>query len=111
MGLLVNGRWSTRPHASDEDGRFVRTQTQFRHWVTPDGASGFTPEAGRYHLYVSLACPWAHRTLIYRSLKKLEAAISVSVVEPLMAESGWAFGDVDGAVPDSVDDAQFLHQV
>ena len=111
MGLLVDGRWSTRPHASDKDGRFIRTETQFRHWVTPDGASGFTPEPGRYHLYVSYACPWAHRTLIMRKLKGLEHAISLSVVDPLMGEAGWHFSDGPGCVTDSVNGVSYLSEI
>ncbi len=108
MGLLVNGVWQDRPlDTKSTGGRFERAQTLFRNWITPDGAaglsgdSGFKAEAGRYHLYVSLACPWAHRTLIFRKLKKLEDFISVSVVHPLMLEEGWTFDDYPGATPDT----------
>jgi predicted RNA-binding Zn-ribbon protein involved in translation (DUF1610 family) len=96
MGLLVEGRWQDQWYAS-KDGSFQREQAQRRHWITADGSagpsgeSGFAAEAGRYHLYVSLACPWAHRTLILRKLKGLEELIDVSVVSYLMLENGWTF--------------------
>ncbi len=97
MGQLVDGVWSDQqPRLTD--GRFTRTQTVFHHWVTPDGQAGpsgdggFAAEPGRYHLYVSHACPWAHRTVIFRKLKQLEDVISLSVVEPLMGAGGWEFG-------------------
>jgi putative glutathione S-transferase len=111
MGRLVEGRWTTEWYQPDAKGRFVRGETAFRDRVTADGSSGFPAEAGRYHLYVSLACPWAHRTLILRALKKLEAAISVSVVDPFMAERGWTFSDGPGCVPDTVNGAETLWQV
>jgi glutathionyl-hydroquinone reductase len=109
MGLLVDGIWRDQWHdTASTDGRFVRTPTRYRNWVTADGApgpsghGGFLAAAGRYHLYVALACPWAHRTLIFRKLKKLEPAISVSVVEPLMLSDGWVFGPPGGATADAV---------
>jgi putative glutathione S-transferase len=108
MGLLVDGVWQDRWYdTASTGGRFVRAESRFRNQVTADGSSGFKAEAGRYHLYVSYACPWAHRTLIFRVLKGLEAAISVSVVEPLMLEHGWTFAK--GA--DALHGARFLHQV
>lgn len=108
MGLLIDGVWQDRWYdTASTGGRFVRAESRFRDRVTADGSSGFKAEAGRYHLYVSYACPWAHRTLIFRVLKGLEAAISVSVVEPLMLEDGWTLAD--GA--DTVNDARFLHQI
>lgn len=98
MGLLVNGVWQDQWYdTKSTGGRFERTVTNFRHWITPDGEAGPSGEAGfkaeraRYHLYVSLACPWAHRTLIFRKLKKLEDIVPVSVVHPLMREEGWTF--------------------
>lgn len=116
MGLLVDGIWKDEGHEV-RAGRFVRMPTSFRSWVTPDGdpgpsgQGGFTAEPGRYHLYVSLACPWAHRTLIFRKLKGLEDVISLSVVEPLMASEGWVFGSGAGAVADFVNHKQRLADV
>lgn len=118
MGLLIDGQWADHWYDTlSNNGRFVRSDAQFRHWITPDGSAGptgiggFKAEAGRYHLYVSLACPWAHRTLIFRKLKALESMISVSVVNPLMADHGWTFDDADGVIPDPLHDARYLHQV
>ena len=108
MGLLLDGVWKDQDHdTSAAGGRFVRPQTRFRNWVTADGTAGPTGEggfpaaAGRYHLYVALACPWAHRTLIFRKLKKLEDVISVSVVEPINIEYGWVFGPPGSATADT----------
>jgi putative glutathione S-transferase len=98
MGLLIDGKWVDEWYdTSATGGRFVRSEAQCRNWITPDGRAGptgengFRAEAGRYHLYVSLACPWAHRTLIFRALKGLERMIGVSVVHPWMGEHGWTF--------------------
>jgi putative glutathione S-transferase len=113
MGKLVNGKWVPADFASP-DGAFRRLPTTLRNWVTPDGApgptgsGGYKAEAGRYHLYVSRACPWAHRTLIFRKLKKLEPLISVSVVEPLMLDDGWTFSE---ALPDHIGHHKFLRDV
>ncbi|SEB11314.1 glutathione S-transferase family protein [Paraburkholderia sartisoli] len=118
MGLLVNGQWQDQWYDTKATGgRFVRKDAAFRNWITADGSAGpsgvggFKAEAGRYHLYVSLACPWAHRTLILRALKGLEEMISVSVVHWLMLEDGWTFADGPGVVPDTVNHARLLHQV
>jgi len=118
MGLLIDGQWVNKWYDTDStQGRFVRTEAQYRHWITadgsvgPSGGGGFQAEAGRYHLYVSLACPWAHRTLIFRVLKGLEDMISVSVVNPLMREHGWTFGPDDGVIADPLNGADYLHQV
>jgi len=112
MGLLIDGQWHDQWYdTKSTNGRFVRQDAPFRDWVTADGSSGFEAEPNRYHLYVSLACPWAHRTLIYRKLKKLENVISLSVVDPLMAEQGWTFSDGPRCIPDSVNGARYLHQV
>ena len=118
MGLLVDGKWQDRWYdTSKAGGRFIRSDSQFRNWVTVDGSAGptgtggFKAEAGRYHLYVSLACPWANRTMIFRSLKGLEEYITVSVVHWYMAENGWTFDAADGVIPDPVNHARYLHQV
>lgn len=118
MGLLIDGQWHDQWYdTASTGGRFERSQAQFRNWVTPDGSAGptgragFRAEAGRYHLYVSLACPWAHRTLILRVLKGLEAMIGVSVVNPYMGKDGWTFEPAPGVVADPVGAADFLYQV
>lgn len=91
MGLIINGKWADQWYdTKSSDGKFVRQESRFRNQISEEGP--FKPEAGRYHLYVSLACPWAHRTLIFRKLKQLEDTISVSVVEPEMLENGWELG-------------------
>jgi putative glutathione S-transferase len=102
MGLLVNGVWRDKWYdTKSQGGAFRRPETRFRDRVTAGGASGFKAAAGRYRLYVSLACPWAHRTLIFRKLKRLEAAIPVSVVDPIMGPEGWTFSDNPGCTPDT----------
>ena len=109
MGMLIDGVWHDRWYdTKSTGGRFERQKTAFRNRVTADGSSGFPAEPGRYHLYVSLACPWAHRTLIFRRLKGLEDVISVSVVHYLMAEQGWSF---TAELPDHVNGFKHLHQV
>ncbi len=118
MGKLVNGTWHDVWYETKKSGgRFVRPDAGFRNWITGDGSpgptgeGGFAPQKGRYHLYVSLACPWAHRTLIFRKLKGLEEFVSVSVVNFLMGASGWTFEDGVGVIPDPLFDSDFLHQV
>ncbi|MBF2026811.1 MAG: glutathione S-transferase family protein [Oscillatoriales cyanobacterium C42_A2020_001] len=111
MGMMVDGKWTTEWTERDTSGKFNRMPTKFRNWVTADGSSGFKAEADRYHLYVSLACPWAHRTLIMRSLKGLQKAIGVSIVDPILSEKGWAFSDAPGAIPDSVNHTQYLQEI
>jgi glutathionyl-hydroquinone reductase len=111
MGLLIEGRWSDNWYEADESGAFKRPETQFRRRVTADGSSGFPAEPGRYHLYVSFACPWASRTLIFRALKRLKDVISVSVVHPFMGERGWTFDDYPGTVPDTVNGCRYLYEV
>lgn len=119
MGQLVNGVWDPAWYdTAKTGGRFERTVTRFRNWVTPDGApgptgeGGFAAEAGRYHLYVSYACPWAHRTLIFRALKGLEPLIDVSVVHPDMLADGWTFATgFPGTTGDRLHGAAFLRDV
>ena len=117
MGLLIDGRWVDQWYdTSSTGGRFIRSDAQFRSWITADGSAGpggedgFRAEAGRYRLYVCLACPWAHRTLIFRALKGLEDMIPVFVVNPYMAENGWTFEPGEGVVPDP-DGARYLYEV
>jgi putative glutathione S-transferase len=112
MGLLVDGEWRDVWYdTASTGGAFKRADASFRQRVTRDGSSGHPAAAGRYHLYVSFACPWAHRTLIVRALKGLEAAISVSVVDPLMLEHGWEFSDGPGCVPDPIFGAARLYEI
>lgn len=117
MGELIDGRWVDQPRKSGPDGRLAHTESAFRNWITPDGRpgptgqNGFAAQPGRYHLYVSLACPWAHRTLIVRALKGLDALISVSVTHWLMAENGWTFEPGDGVVADPLCHAHALYEV
>ena len=117
MGKLVDGVWRDVWYdTKSTGGRFVRTNASFRNWITPDGKNApsgkaFEAEAGRYHLYVSYACPWAHRTLIFRKLKGLEDMISVSVVNHFMGSQGWTFHEGDGVIPDPILDAEFLHEI
>ena len=112
MGMLVNGTWTDQWYdTSSTGGRFVRKAAAFRDRITADGAPGYRAESGRYHLYVSYACPWAHRTLIYRKLKGLEDHITVSVVNPLMLADGWTFETGEGVVPDPINQFAKLHQV
>lgn len=110
-GMLVGGEWKTERQWQNTDGRFVRSMTSFRDWVTADGSSGFPAEAGRYHLYIAWACPWAHRTAIMRKLKGLEDVIGLSAVGSFMGEDGWAFYDEPGVIPDSVNGARYLREV
>ncbi|MEI2605024.1 glutathione S-transferase C-terminal domain-containing protein [Erwinia aphidicola] len=112
--MLVNGKWTAEWHpvqATDEKGGFVRQTSSFRHWVSADGSTAFAAEPDRYHLYVALICPWASRTLIARRLKGLEAVVSVSVVEPQLTDEGWHFGDFPGADRDTLNHADYLHQL
>ncbi len=118
MGLLVDGVWQDRWYdTAKSGGRFLRSESRFRNWVTPDGAAGptgeggFAAEAGRYHLYISRACPWAHRTMIFRALKGLGGAVSFSVTHWLMAEQGWSFEPGPGVVPDTVNGARYMHEI
>ncbi|MBD2461122.1 glutathione S-transferase family protein [Oscillatoria sp. FACHB-1407] len=111
LGILVDGRWVSDRDQEDKQGRFVRPDTTFRNRITADGSSGYKAEPGRYHLYVSLACPWAHRTLIVRALSGLTEAISVSVVDPVIEDNGWEFSDAPGTIPDEVNQAHYLWEI
>lgn len=111
MGLLIEGKWSTEWYKPNEKGQFVRTTTTFRDRITADGSSGFKAEADRYHLYLSLACPWAHRTLIMRKLHGLEEAITISIVDSYMGDDGWAFSSNAGCIPDMVNGCNLLRDV
>ncbi|MGB8430815.1 MAG: glutathione S-transferase family protein, partial [Pseudolabrys sp.] len=116
MGLLVDGVWQDDVSRT-KDGHFVRPTTLFRSWVTPDasagpsGEDGFAAEPGRYHLYVSLACPWAHRTIIFRKIKALENVISLSAVSPNMGREGWTFNKSEGSTGDDVNGKSKLSEV
>lgn len=118
MGLLIEGKWHDQWYdTASTGGKFKRSESAFRNWVTPDGApgpdgeGGFEAEPGRYHLYVAYACPWAHRTLIFRKLKALENMITLSVVNPIMKEHGWTFRPGYKVAGDPIHNAEFLHQV
>lgn len=117
-GQLINGQWNTKDEFADDDGKFKRDESQFRGWITadgsdgPDGQKGFKAESRRYHLYVSYACPWAHRTLIFRHLKSLEEHIDVSVVSPYMLDNGWELDDeFPGSTGDKLYGFQYMHQI
>lgn len=118
MGLLVEGSWCTDWYdTKSTGGKFVRKDSSFRNWITaggepgPSGVGGFKAESGRYHLYVSLACPWAHRTLIFRALKGLQDMITVSVVNAFMGDEGWTFEPGEGVIEDSVNHRICMHEI
>ena len=118
MGLLIDGRWTQETSDSrNEKGRYQRRDSVFRNWVTangapgPSGNGGFVAAPGRYHLYISHACPWAHRTMIMRSLKGLDDQIDYSVVNWLMAENGWTFDDGPGVIADPLNKAEYMYHV
>ena len=119
MGLLVDGTWTDQWYDTEStNGKFVRSSSQFRNWITPDGSAGptgsdgFAAESGRYHLYVSYACPWAHRALIFREIKGLSEHISVSAVHPDMLDNGWTFHtDTYGATSDTLYGHNFAHEI
>ena len=117
-GLFVDGVWQSQWYDTTKTGgRFVPTEPLYRNWVTPDGSpgpsgqGGFPAERGRYHLYVSLACPYAHRTVIFRKLKKLDTVISMSILEPVMGEQGWEFGTGPGTIADTINGKQRLGEI
>jgi putative glutathione S-transferase len=117
MGYLLDGVWHEDALPNDERGRFIRQASKFHNWITPDGSpgpsgeGGFKAEAGRYHLYISLACPWAHRTLIFRALKQLENVISLSIVDPIMGADGWVFSPAPGSILDTAEGKSRLSEI
>ncbi len=116
MGLLVDGVWQQEGQRT-QDGHFIRPTARFRNWVTSDGSpgpsgeGGYAAESGRYHLYVSLACPWAHRTVIFRKLKGLENIVSMSVVSPDMLQDGWTFNKNEGSTGDTANGKSRLSEI
>jgi glutathionyl-hydroquinone reductase len=110
-GMMVDGVWKTEGDIPRENGRFRRSTTSFRGWISSDNGTDFPAEAGRYHLYVAWACPWAHRTAIMRRLKGLEDAVGLSAVGSFMGDDGWAFYDEPGVIPDDVNGAFYLREV
>ena len=115
MGVLIEGKWKDGelPQETGKTGEFKRADSQFRNWITADGSSGFKAEPGRYHLYVAHACPWAHRTMIYRAVKKLDGAISMSYAIPGLKEQGWTYEsrpEFPECVPDTVNGFHYLHE-
>lgn len=111
LGILKDGKWIPERDQEDEEGKFIRPSTTFRDKITADGSSKFKAEAGRYHLYISWACPWACRTDILRELKGLQDVISMSVVGAEIKDNSWEFTDEPGSIPDTVNNAQYLWQI
>ena len=118
MGLLIEGKWHTDWYdTKSTGGKFQRTASGFRNWITKDGSPGLTGKGGfkaepdRYHLYVSLACPWAHRALIFRKLKGLEELITISSVNSFMGDQGWTFEPGNGVIADNVNHKSRLHEI
>lgn len=112
MGMLVEGQWESNPElATVQAGKFNRPESQFRQWVTADGSSAFQPQSERYHLYLSYACPWAHRTLIMRHLKGLQDCITVSMVDPVLTDQGWSFGQSGNQAIDALFHSKYLHEL
>ena len=112
LGILIDGKWISKREQEDSQGRFIRPNTTFRNKITADNSSGFKAETGRYHLYISWACPWAHRTAIMRKLKGLEDAIGLSVVAAVIDQNSWEFSDSEpGCIPDTINDTNYLWQL
>jgi glutathionyl-hydroquinone reductase len=111
LGQLVNGKWTQAWTERNENGQFQRMPTLFHHQITADGSSGFRAEAGRYHLYISLGCPWAHRTALLWKLKGLEDAVGLSIVDLVISDQGWVFSENPGCIPDSVNGVDYLWQI
>ncbi|HJO88011.1 MAG TPA: glutathione S-transferase family protein, partial [Rhodospirillales bacterium] len=117
MGMLIDGNWADDDKFRNKDGKFVRPESIFRHWITPDGSAGpdgqkgFKAEPDRYHLYVTHNCPWAYRSVVFRKLKGLEGIISIAVGGSTYKDEGWTFNDEPGAIPDSVNNIHHLHEL
>ncbi|PMB01171.1 glutathione-dependent reductase [Fischerella thermalis CCMEE 5268] len=111
LGILKDGKWLSEREQEDAEGKFIRPSTTFRNQITADGASGFKADAGRYHLYISWACPWACRTAIMRQLKGLQDIVGMSVVAPEIHDNGWEFTDEAGCIPDTVNGVDYLWQI
>jgi glutathionyl-hydroquinone reductase len=111
LGMMIQGKWIDERENTDRSGKFNEIPTTFRDRVSRNGASGFKAAAGRYHLYVAVGCPWAHRTLLMREIKGLNDAISLSIVDPIMGDKGWMFSDAPGAIPDSANQARYLQEI
>jgi glutathionyl-hydroquinone reductase len=111
LGKLIDGKWTTEWTEHDDRGQFQRMPTVFHDRISRDGSSGFKAEAGRYHLYISLGCPWAHRTALLWKLKGLEKAIGLSIVDPVISNFGWQFSNKPGCIPDTVNQTDYLWEV
>ena len=111
LGQLVNGKWVKNWTEIDTSGKFQRMSTKFHHQITTDGLSGFKAEPNRYHLYISLGCPWAHRTAILRQLKGLQDIVGLSIVDPVISDEGWKFSTREGCIPDEVNNAEYLREI
>lgn len=111
LGQLVNGKWIKNWTEQDETGQFKRMKTKFHHQITTDGSSDFKAEPERYHLYVSLGCPWAHRTAILWQLKELQEIVGLSIVDPIISDEGWRFSEREGCIPDIVNNVEFLREI
>ena len=111
LGQLVNGKWISNWTERNETGEFERMSTKFHHQITVDGSSGFKAEPNRYHLYISLGCPWAHRTAILWKLKGLQDVVGLSIVDPVISENGWQFSTCEGCIPDTINNAEYLREV
>jgi putative glutathione S-transferase len=110
MGVLIQGQWQEKAY-NTKSGHFIRDQSHFRHWIGADEHGNYSAEPGRYHLYASLACPWASGTLMMRKFKKLEEVISLSIVDPLMLEGGWRFSERPDCIADYINNKDYLHEV
>jgi glutathionyl-hydroquinone reductase len=111
LGKLIDGKWTTAWTEHNDRGQFQRMPTVFHNWISRDGSSGFKAEAGRYHLYISLGCPWAHRTALLWKLKGLENTIGLSIVDPVISDFGWQFSDNPGCIRDTVNRVDYLWEV